>query len=109
MSVTFYIKFCHILRRIFCSCFFRETIQQTAVAWSYVANVRIMMSITENDMSLHGCPVRVYFLPFTRLLIQLFEIGAFKVNITRNFLFPCWKDLLKLYGNIFCSFSFGFF
>ena len=32
-----------------------------------------------------------------------------KVYMTGNFLSPGWKDLLKLYNNFFCSFSFSFF
>ena len=38
-----------------------------------------------------------------------FIYGVFKVYITRNFLSPSWKDLLKQYNNFFCSFSFSFF
>ena len=31
-----------------------------------------------------------------------------KVDMTRNFLSPSWKDLLKLYSNFFCSFLISF-
>ena len=31
-------------------------------------------------------------------------VSIAKANMTRNFLFPSWKDLLKLYNNFSCSF-----
>ena len=36
-------------------------------------------------------------------------VEVFKVYMTRNFLSPSWKDLLKQYNNFFFSFSFSFF
>ena len=44
------------------------------------------------------------------ILLPIFPIPSYlKVYMTRNFLSPSWKDLLKQYNNFFYSFSFSFF
>ena len=57
------------------------------------AHLRCPLSLTLHCRNLHICCMVYVFLKC----------------MTRNFLSSSWKDLLKLYNNFFCSFSFPFF
>ena len=48
------------------------------------------------------CSQTVNYLVTTTTSAEL--VFKLKVYMTRNCLFPSWKDLLKLYNNFFCSY-----
>ena len=64
---------------------------------------------TENTVCVESIPEDVNDAKLERMTVKVTksfnakEINV-KVYMTRNFLSPSWKDLLKLYNNFFCSF-----